>query len=546
MSFRFSVPPGIIFLLYLAANWFFKPSTEIALFFDFACFTGMMGTIFYAVHHTIYSPALKINTYVESILKGSIPLDTQLDLNVPNNVSDPVNKLQLALKESRVMADLMVKLIPSMDRIVKASQSKSESLSEERQDADFLSTIAEQTTKVLLMVGSNVKKEGKVGADRSRALLSTIKLFAEYKKNTQKSVLTVEEMATGVQEVEKNSKVIKEIIEMIEDLADQTNLLALNASIEASRAGEFGHGFAVVAGEVRKLAVKAASATGTMRKVALANDRTINEMSGRFKNLATELKSMAERISYAKSALHSMGNSSQKSTSLYEMTLNAMDEQMLSGERLDRLYASISQRLDKTELDAGKLTLSLANVASFIEALGNKTLAVNHGSPDIIARIGYACEKCANTIGMAVAKDINDGNINVNNLKATPDNIQTIWYKTSAELLPDIQKNAMADLQRDLENITINGAPVHTKFLYTVFCDTNGHVPHQEKQILPQNDALNISTGSKIGNTWMSVHIGNSEEGLVMNVATPVFTTVNSENFHLGGFRIGFKISDSD
>ncbi len=544
-SFRFSVPPGIIFLLYLAAKWVFKPDAGTALFFDFACFAGMMAAIFHAVYHTIYSPALKTNAHVESILNGAIPLDIQLDLNTPNNIRAPVNKLQLALKESRIMADLMMRLIPSMDRIVKASQSKSESLDEERQDADFLSTIAEQTTKVLLMVGKNVKKEGKVGADRSQALLATIKLFDEYKKNTQKSALTVEEMATGVNEVEKNSKVIKDIIEMIEDLADQTNLLALNASIEASRAGEFGHGFAVVAGEVRKLASKAASATGTMRKVALANDRTINEMSGRFKSLANELKNMTERISYAKSALHGMGNSSQKSTGLYEMTLKAMDEQMLSGERLDRLYASISQRLDKTELGTGKLTLSLANVASFIETLGNKTLAVNYGSPGIIAKIGYACEKYAKKIGTAVAKAINDGKINVNNLKAASDNIQTIWYKTSAELLPDIQRNAMADLQRDLENMEVNSTPIHTEFLYAVFCDTNGHVPHQANPELPQkNDAANISTGSKTGATWMSVHIGNSEEGFVMSVATPVFTTINSENFHLGGFRIGFKISD--
>jgi methyl-accepting chemotaxis protein len=83
-------------------------------------------------------------------------------------------------------------------------------------------------------------------------------------ENIKKSVLTLSET---INMLGKRTVDIGKILNVIDSVADQTNLLALNAAILASKAGEYGKGFAIVADEIKSLAERTSVSTSEIAEL---------------------------------------------------------------------------------------------------------------------------------------------------------------------------------------------------------------------------------------------------------------------------------------
>lgn len=168
----------------------------------------------------------------------------------------------------------------------------------------------------------------------------------------------VERAIASMDDINRSSSKISEIIGVIDGIAFQTNLLALNAAVEAARAGEQGRGFAVVAAEVRNLAQRSAEASREVK--ALVGDAvekthagsdvvresgdvlreivgSVQKVSAMVSEIASASAEQSQGVGQINTAVVKMDDVTQQNAALVEEAAAASDELRTQSERLDRL-----------------------------------------------------------------------------------------------------------------------------------------------------------------------------------------------------------------
>lgn len=103
-------------------------------------------------------------------------------------------------------------------------------------------------------------------------------------------------LSRRMDQMRMSSREIGEIVRVIDGIAFRTNILALNASVEASKAGEAGKGFAIVAQEVRSLALRSADASRKIGDIVIRSGQDVDAFGALVQETSTALAGSEEEI----------------------------------------------------------------------------------------------------------------------------------------------------------------------------------------------------------------------------------------------------------
>lgn len=151
-------------------------------------------------------------------------------------------------------------------------------------------------------------------------------LAGKAQESASRGSKTIGELNGAMQAINESAAQINQIIKVIEGIAFQTNLLALNAAVEAARAGEHGKGFAVVADEVRALAVRAAEAARETTVLIEASVERAKDGSRAAEGAGTLLQSIMGDVGQVAELLSGISSASDEQAQGVEQITSAVSQ----------------------------------------------------------------------------------------------------------------------------------------------------------------------------------------------------------------------------
>ncbi len=337
-----------------------------------AFITGLVVFILFLLFFTKLSISNPLESFKTTLLNiaSTKNLTLRVDENTPLELSEMAKGINELLHVLR-------------DMIETSKQSSSENASISHELATTVMGVGENVEKSVAVIDEATKKANEIKNEISRAIYDAGESKAEILRanenldkardeivhlthKVQSSAELEVELSNRMQTLSREANEVKNILNIIADIAEQTNLLALNAAIEAARAGEHGRGFAVVADEVRKLAER------TQRSLTEIN-ATINVIVQSIVDVSEQMNSNSKEVQELSNSASDVEEKINDSVKIVKEAVKASDRTVGDFEKTGKNVEFIVDQVSQINELSSRNARSVEEIATAAEHLNVMT-----------------------------------------------------------------------------------------------------------------------------------------------------------------------------
>lgn len=231
----------------------------------------------------------------------------------------------------------------------------------DRSIAEMVKTILE-VAQNLSRVNEMADRSGQMAAEGAGRVEQVTHLVSHLKEQ-------MDSQAAQMSQLVESSQQISRVIQTIEDIAYEINLISLNATIEASRAGEVGAGFSVVARRIRDLSERTRQVTGEVSDTTISVVEGVGTIAAMLEQGHKLASNSLKEAELAHQLMQRVLSSSSNTQEVIGNTAAATEELSVTSEQLGERMAAVSLSITEGATALHQVAASVHHVQQNAEHL---------------------------------------------------------------------------------------------------------------------------------------------------------------------------------